>query len=139
MNKGKLAGLWMGLFYAVVLFTPASVTAQMGYSGASWGEMRHEGGEGSSNTLLYGWIDQGVDWWELYGMKVSTYGVLRYSLDTEALEWNNFLAPGVGLAVRKGAMKIGAEVYQQRFLKSDTTENKAILYINWWKGWDLRR
>ena len=131
---------WFFLGILVLILTaPASSYGEVGYSGASWGEVRHEGGDGESNTLLYGWVDQGIDWVELGGMKLSTYAILRYSLDTEGLDWNNSLAPGVGVAVRRGAVKAGAEVFQERFLESDRTENKAVLYMNWWVGWDLKR
>jgi hypothetical protein len=124
---------------AVVMATPGLSSAQIGFSGASWGELRHEGGEGEVNTLLYGWIDQGVDWMEIGKFKLNTYGILRYSFDTEGLNWNNSLAPGVGIAVRRGALKIGAEAFQEHSTQSNRTENKAVLYMNWWVGWDLKR
>lgn len=128
-----------GIVCMIVLCLPLYANAEIGYSGASWGELRHEAGDGIDNTLLYGWIDQGIDWTEKKGFRVSTYGVLRYKLDTRKLWYNNSIAPGLGIAVRKRAIKIGAEYIWERYFESDTSENKAVIYINWWTGWDLKR
>ena len=128
---------WCILMVMLVLPLPA-FAGPIGYSGASWGELRNEGGYGANNTIFYGWIDQGIDWTEIKSMRFSTYVVLRYSLDTQALDYNNYLAPGIGAALRKGPFKLGLEYYPQHYLKSGETDNKIVLFVNWWVGWDLK-
>lgn len=127
------------------LFSSGTAMAVEGFPGKTWGEFRYEeriDGGGIDDTLLNGWIEQGVYWFSWNDIKLNTYGTVRYKWDEKGLDWNNFVGPGVGIALEKffpkGAyVRGGAEFLVDNLYKSGKTEQKAVLYVNWYGWWDL--
>ncbi|MCM2357997.1 MAG: hypothetical protein NDI77_07605 [Geobacteraceae bacterium] len=132
---------------ASILLSAGQAQAIEGFPGKTWGEFRYEDrldGGGIDNTLLYGWIEQGVYWFSWREIKLNTYGTVRYKWDEKGLDWNNSVGPGVGIALEKffpkGAyVRGGAEFLWDRLYKSGESEQKAVLYVNWYGWWDLGR
>ncbi|HEM47280.1 MAG TPA: hypothetical protein ENO23_09595 [Alphaproteobacteria bacterium] len=134
------------LLLAAALIAPGGAAAFEGFRGATWGELRwHMPEEGDDNLVLNGWIRQGVDWAKWGNTTLNTYGILQYRWDTERLDWNNMLGPGVGIALDtytgKGlALSVGAEyIWESRILDDGAVDRKAIVYMGWYGWWDLKR
>ena len=127
-----------------VLAVPSVTFAFDGFPGATWGELRFEvPTEGKLNTIFQGWIRQGIDlkrWSE--DTHLSVYGTLRYTWDSQQNTWWNDVAPGAGIAFdtylgKKFPVTVGVEYLWDRFFVSPHTEQKVILYTNWYGWWDL--
>lgn len=125
---------------------PGRVFAIEGFPGKTWGELRWEHPQdGKENLILNGWVEQGVYWfgWGKH-IKLNTYATLRYKWDSEELDWNNSIGPGVGIALEfftpKGVyMRIGTEYIWDRMYRADLTEEKAVVYVGWYGWWDLKK
>ncbi len=137
--------LFCSLLLFLCAFVPTYVFAIDGFPGATWGELRWEiptkGGE--EDAILQGWIRQGVD---LKRWSPSThlyaYGTVRYSWDSKENSWWNDVAPGAGIALdtplaKQFPITFGVEYVWDRFFVSPHTEQKVILYMNWFGWWDL--
>jgi hypothetical protein len=122
-----------------ILMLPVPAWSEIGYSGSTWGELRHEIGEDNTNTLLLGWVEQGIDWVEISQFRVSTYGIVRYGLDTDELNYNNYFSPGVGVALRRGFVRFGAEYLHEFSFNEGTEERMVVFNATWFVGWDLAR
>jgi hypothetical protein len=76
---------------------------------------------------------------------LNTYAVLRYKWDIEQFEWNNSIAPGVGISLdtySPGGViaTLGFEYQWERLLYGpDTMYSKAVVYVNWVGWWDLKK
>lgn len=120
-------------------------SAIVGLRGQTWGEARQElPRNGDSNLLLQGWLRQGVDWARWGSLTLNTYATLRYKADTERLDFNNSVGPGVGISLEayspKGAVAaFGVEYVWDRFFEADRTDEKVVLYVNWYGWWDLKK
>jgi hypothetical protein len=134
--------------FLIVLFIAVfsgSVHAIEGFPGSTWGELRWElPKDGENNLILRGWIEQGVDWTKWGNLRLNTYVTVRYVLDSEKNDFNNSIGPGVGLAFslidkRGDQLKAGAEYIWDRFLESDRTEEKAVVFMKWYGWWDLKK
>jgi len=116
-----------------------------GLRGQTWGEMRHEiPKDGDSNLLLQGWIRQGVDWAKWDKLTLNTYATLRYRADSEKLYYNNSIGPGLGISLEaycpKGAVAaLGVEYIWDRLFEVDRTDQKVVVYVNWYGWWDLKK
>ncbi len=132
--------IW-SLLYAV------QTQAIEGFPGKTWGEIQRDFPLDSrtiNNSILQGWIEQGIYWCSWNDIKLDTYGNLRYNWDEKGLDWDNTVGPGVGIALErffpKGAFVRGAIEYDyDRLWKSGTTNQKAIIYISWYGWWDLSK
>jgi hypothetical protein len=122
-------------------------SAIVGLRGATWGEIRYliprdDGDE--DNLLLDGWIRQGIDLAKWSNTTLNAYGTLRYRLDTEKTDWYNSLGPGVGVAFEtfnaKGIVgSIGAEYIWEHFYEMDESDEKVVVFVNWYGWWDLMK
>jgi hypothetical protein len=118
-----------------------------GFPGSSWGELRYENsvrGDAETNLILRGWVKQGVGWTHWKDTYLSTYLAVRFEWDTEQFDWNHSIGPAVGIALDSYNIKdlyltLGAEYIWERFPKTERTEQKAIIYINWYGFWDLKK
>ena len=122
-----------------------SVWAIEGLRGQTWGEMRQEiPKDGDSNLLLQGWLRQGVDWAKWDKLTLNTYATLRYQADSKKLDYNNSVGPGLGISLEvytpRGAVAaLGVEYIWDRFFEADLTDQKVVLYMNWYGWWDLKK
>lgn len=136
--------------YTVIAFlfvlAPLTASAIEGFPGSTWGELRQELPihNGEENLILQGWIEQGIDWHHWGSVKLNTYATLRYNWDSEGLDWNNSIGPGIGIALNRitpagNQIRFGAEFITERFWKTDRTEEKAIIFVKWFQYWDLKK
>ena len=126
---------------------PPAACAIEGYRGSTWGDLRWDlPREYDSNILLRGWVKQGIDW-KRWGKNttLNTYATLRYSADSEELDWNNTIEPGIGISIETYnpagfATTFGCEyVWENRFLDSDYSDQKFVIYVGWYGFWDLKK
>jgi len=133
------------LFIVFSFAISANAFAIEGFRGSSWGELRWDiPTHGTPDLWLYGWAKQGVDWVRWGNTTLNTYATLRYSIDTEKLDWNSHIGPGIGIGIDtftpKGlAASWGVEYIWDRFYESDRTEQKVVFYMNWFGWWDLKK
>ena len=132
---------------AALTATVPPAAALEGLRGSSWGEVRWDlPEEGTDNLLTNAWIRQGADWKRWGHSTLNTYATLRLKADTEKLAWNNAIGPGIGIALdtytdRGLSASWGVEYLWDRYFEADpgVTEKKAVIYMNWYGAWDLRR
>ena len=136
-----------GLLVVFSFLGLGSAGAVEGYRGSTWGELRWDFPKKyDSNLLLSGWIKQGIDW-KRWGENttLNTYATVRYKADTEQLDWNNTLEPGIGVAIEtftsKGLVGTFALEYlwEKRLTKSGLYDQKLVIYIGWYGWWDLKK
>ena len=126
-------------------FLPAPGLAVEGFRGSTWGEIRYDlPREGENDLLLSGWARQGIDWKRWGDTRLSTFGILRYKWDSEKLDWNNSIGPGVGVGIDstirdQAVATFTVEYLWERFPESDRTDEKLLFYVNWYGWWDLRK
>ncbi len=143
MKRTILHGALFILICAAIV--PGGVSAFEGLRGATWGQLRYDiPKEGEENLMMDGWIKQGVDWARWGNTSLNTYGTIRYKWDTERLDWNNSLGPGVGISIdtyspRGIIFSIGAEyLWENNTLHSGRTDQRAVVYMSWCGWWDLK-
>jgi hypothetical protein len=135
----------IALALACLVLCSGSALAIVGFRGSTWGDLRGEmPKEGDSNLLLNGWIKQGVDWTKWGNVTLNTYATLRYQADTEGLDYNNSVGPGLGISLEayspRGAVaSLGVEYIWDRYTTFDATAQKVVLYVNWYGWWDLKK
>jgi hypothetical protein len=128
------------------LVAPSLAGAVDSFPGSTWGELRWEGPtHGQGDLILYGWVKQGIELkrWSP-DARLSSYVTVRYKWDTQELDWNNYLAPGGGIAFdtylgKQFPITIGAEYLWERYYKSSTSQQRVVLYMNWYGWWDLKK
>ena len=147
--KRRAFGIAIALLCLVLL--SGSAFAIVGFRGSTWGDLRGElPQEGDGNLLLNGWIKQGVDWAKWGNVTLNTYATLRYQADTEGLDWNNSVGPGLGVSLEvyspRGAVAaVGVEYIWDRYLGLDDVSafdkdaQKVVIYVNWYGWWDLKK
>jgi len=122
-----------------------NASAFVGFRGSTWGDLRQEiPKDTDSNLILQGWLKQGVDWAKWGNTTLNTYATLRYRLDTEKLDYNNSVGPGLGVSLEAYSSKglvasWGIEYLWDRFFQADRTEQKLVFYMGWYGWWDLKR
>lgn len=133
------------VLFLLSLAIPKTSHAIEGYPGSTWGELRQEfPKEGERDLKTQGWIRQGIDWFHVFGLRLDTYGTVRFQWDSEEIDYNNSFGPGLGLAFEtiqwKGySLAFGAEYLWDRYYRNDTTEEKLVLFVNWYASWDLKK
>jgi hypothetical protein len=129
----------------LLLAMASPVSAIEGLPGKTWGELRYDMPRHmDTNTLLEGWVEQGIHWTSWKDLKLNTYVAGRYKLDSEDNDWNNSVGPAVGVALERFfpqglAVRGGLEYYEEHFHNSGRVERKGVLYINWYGWWDLMK
>lgn len=118
------------------------------WPGSTWGDLRWElPTDGRSNLILQGWLRQGlvVATWASAEQTVllDPYLRLRYGADTEGLEWNNYLGPGIGVALdlerpRWPLLSWGVEYGWEKNLRTSGDVHRVTLFMRWYTWWDLR-
>ncbi len=135
------------LTVSLCLFLTPAANAIEGYRGSTWGDLRWDLPEElDSNLLLRGWVKQGIDW-KRWGKNttLNTYATIRYTVDTEKIDWNNKFEPGIGISLETYSPKglgttIGVEyIWENRFLDSDWIDQKFVIYVGWYGWWDLKK
>ena len=132
-----------------ILFWISTISAHAieGYPGKIWGDFRREipiSGDTQNNSILQGWIEQGVYWFKWNDLMLNTYGTMRYKWDAQGLDWNNSVGPGVGVALEKFVpqgmfFRVGAEVLVDKLYQTNRTDKKAAVYLTWYGWWDLKK
>jgi hypothetical protein len=94
--------------------------------------------------VLEGYAEQGVDWknWGRWGT-FNFYANLDYIADTEEIEWNNKIAMGAGIKLKKlvGSnllLQYGIEATREHYWETDESLNVVFAYLNWSAWWDPR-
>lgn len=138
------------LLSLIVVF-PSVCPAIEGFPGSTWGELRQdlpndEGPDGPRDLYLQGYVEQGVDWTRWGNLRFNTYGILRYKWDSEALDYNNSLGPGLGIGLlhvtpNGNYVKLGVEHIWEIFYRGANARNeeKTLLYLRWFQWWDLKK
>ncbi len=119
------------------------------WPGTTWGSLRWEiPFDGSGNLILQGWVRQG---WVLHRWKpeplafvFSPYLRVRYKVDTLGLDWNNYLGPGIGLALDLDGVKglqpaAGIEYAWEKNLRSAGGVHRVDFVLRWYAFWDLAK
>jgi hypothetical protein len=127
----------------------APASAIEGLPGSTWGDLYWDvPSRGDENVVLEGWVRQGVAWrrWSVGRAKLvlQTYGTVRYRWDSLGLDWNHYVAPGVGAAVdlalpRMPALTAGVEWVDQWNTRSGGTTPYAAVFVDWYHAWELSR
>lgn len=137
------------LLTVVWLALPSSAPAIEGLPGSTWGniyeEFPHPGG---NDTILNGWVRQGVAWkrWDMGGdttLVLDTYATVRYYWDSRGFDWFNDFGPGGGVSLDLSApsgpsISGGAEYIYQMNYTSGTQQPYTNLFLNWYHWWDIR-
>jgi hypothetical protein len=120
---------------------------QGAWPGSTWGELRWQLPDtGRSNLILQGWLDQGLVLARWQGaaqtVLLTPYLRLRYGVDAEGLDWNNYLGPGVGLALalerpRWPLLSWGVEYAWEQNLRSADGVHRLSLFMRWYAWWNL--
>ncbi|MEW6109165.1 MAG: hypothetical protein AB1632_08405 [Nitrospirota bacterium] len=142
MNSYRLS-VFISVF--LCLAVPAAAHAIDGFPGSTWGELRWETPRhGQQNLILEGWVEQGIHWMSWNNIKLNTYAKIRYGWDSEKLDWNNSFGPGVGVALELlkpdgPHIRTGIEYIWERRYESGREIQKAIVFMNWYGWWDLKK
>lgn len=130
--------IFISVLVAVPFSGPSDVFAIEGYPGATWGRL-HSEIDGLNGNGATGFINQGIDWVDLYGVRFNTFLEYRYRLRTKNEEFYNAAGPAVGFALKKKEIRIGADYFWERFTDLDRTDRKATVFIEWYVDWDLKK
>ncbi len=118
----------------------------LGFPGTTWGQLRYPAshfGEETSDTLIEGAIEQGIDWVRLSEKSVlNTFVLFDYTFDSKDLEWNNKVkvAPGAKLkafVAKNALLEIGAMYRWHHRTKSNQTKSETVVFLNWSTSWDF--
>jgi hypothetical protein len=143
---GRRARFAAAALAAASLGGPA--TAVEGFPGSTWGDLYWEVPRpGDDDTILEGWIRQGVAWrrWKAgqASFTLQSYGTLRYKWDSLAQGWNSYLGPGAGVALDFAApglplVSAGIEYVHQWNYRSTGPAPYTAPFLDWYHWWDLR-
>ena len=142
MEGFQLFSNWFGSWHL-----SGSNSGDLALPGLTWGELRYPGSQASeedNDLVLEGYVEQGVDAMKLKDWgTINFYANLDYIVDNKELDWNNSIASGVGMKLKKlvGSnllLQIGIEASRERRWISDQTDNVIFVYLNWSSWWDPR-
>jgi hypothetical protein len=133
---------------AIFVLSAAGLDARvpLAMPGSTWGGVRFPSSQElleKDNLILEGAVEQGVDWLRVPGRGTfNTFGRLEFKMDREKFDYNNKLQFEAGLKLRfplagLGAVEIGGKYAFDRRNITDRTERGAVVFVNWWGGWDL--
>ncbi len=125
--------LWRVAWTTLVVSTPAF--AIEGYPGSMWGRV-HSELDGVNGDGAIGYINQGIDWADIGGIRLNTFLEYRYRLRTQREDSYNAYGPAVGVALKKGSVRAGINYHLERFPKLGDTDEKVTLFIEWYVDWD---
>lgn len=148
MDGFQLFSNWFGSWQLQNSSDRSSDSARpLAFPGLTWGEVRYPGSQDpveSDDLVFEGYTEQGVDWvsWGQWGT-FNSYANLDYIVDSENLDWNNSIAYGAGVKLKKlvGSnilLQYGIEVARERRWISDQAHNVVFVYLNWSGWWDPR-
>lgn len=118
----------------------------LGFPGTTWGQLRYPAShfeEETSDTLIEGAIQQGIDWVRLSENSVlNTFVLVDYTFDSKDLEWNNKIkfAPGAkfkAFVAKNALLEIGAMHRWHHRTKSNRTKSGSVFFLNWSTSWDF--
>ena len=127
----------------------------IGYPGSNWsvltvnpGVIKNSAEE--HNVLLQGKLEQGVDWLRFGADKnwrLNTYAALGYSVDKNAIAYNNKLSPAIGVKVSRdfdsGVVDLGIQAVHEthnRGVSSGPKSGTGVqAYASYWFGWNLKK
>ena len=143
------------LFFIIAMLSsiPAFAEGPIGYPGSDWTSFTTNpspirGTPENNNYLLQGNIQQGIDWLKIGKSQwvFNTYAALGYSVDHNALYYDNKLTPALGLKFRRdytnSSVEVGVQAIHQDNFRGVTeganNGNGVQLFINYWTGWNLK-
>jgi hypothetical protein len=118
----------------------------LGYPGTTWGQLRYPASQfdgETSDTLVEGAVEQGIDWVRLSeGSVLNTFVLVDYTFDSKELEWNNKIkfAPGVKFKVfvaKNALLELGAMYRWHHRTESNRTKGDPVLFLSWSTSWDF--
>jgi hypothetical protein len=119
------------------------------WPGTTWGALRWEiPNDGPDDLTFEGWARQGLvlERWKRQPLTwvLSTYARVRWKVDTLGLDWNNYVGPGVGLALDLDGVKglqpaAGIEYAWEKNLSSPGGVHRIDLVVRWYGWWNLGR
>ncbi len=132
MNK------WLGLIvFCIVLHVGGSASAIEGLTGSTWGTVIHNF-DSADRLLVMGNLNQGIDWFEVKGVRFTTFAELRWRYLAPDGEFFNAWAPALGVSLSKWGLRLGAEyAWEKKFNEPD--DNRALIFVDWYYGWDLKK
>jgi hypothetical protein len=118
----------------------------LGFPGTAWGQLRYPAsqfGEETSDTIIDGAIEQGIDWFRFSENSFfNTFVEMGYTFDSKDLEWNNKIewAPGAkvkAFVAKNGLLQVGAMYRWQYRTKPNQTKSEPVVFLNWSTSWDF--
>jgi len=118
----------------------------LGFPGTTWGQLRYHASqfdEETSDTLIEGAIEQGIDWVRLSENSVlNTFVLVDYTFDSKDLEWNNKIkfAPGAkfkAFVAKNALLEIGVMHRWHHRTKSNRTKSGTVFFLSWSTSWDF--
>jgi hypothetical protein len=147
--RPRVARLAAAALAAASLGVPGAAPAVEGFPGSTWGDFYWEiPSPGESDAVLEGWIRQGVAWkrWPAGKARLvlQTYATLRYKWDSLGQDWNNYLGPGLGVAVDLTAPRFplvtaGVEYVHQWNTRSEVAAPYTAPFLDWFHWWDVAK
>lgn len=107
-------------------------------SGSTYGKVFHDLG-GNTGTGITGNINQGIDWLRLPGdMILNSFLEYRFSFRTGDNRYYNEHGPAVGTELQRSPFRLGIEYYWEHDTERHRQDQRAIVYLKWYYGWDLK-
>lgn len=141
------------LIATAVMTLAMSVNAQNSYPGSAWANMtgnpsvvKNSAEEG--NILLQGRVEQGMIIGHVGDFRVNAFGAVNYSVDRNGLDYNNKIAPMVGVKMQRdlgsnGIVEFGVQaVHENHFRATNGSPSNGTgvqAFVSFWSGWDLRK
>ncbi len=106
----------------------------------TWGRLAHDL-HGLEGDTTQGWVNQGVEWLEVPGIKAvfKTYAAYRWRLRDKNRRFYNVHGPAVGLELSRGPFDLGVEHGWRRYPQLDRSQRTLEVSLTWYFGWDLKK
>lgn len=142
------------LIAAGVMALAMSANAQStSYPGSAWANMTVnpsvvKNTAEENNVLLQGRAEQGMIVGHVGDFRVNTFGALNYSVDRNGLDYNNKIAPMVGVKMQRdlgsrGIVEFGVQAVHERHFRGvnggPSTGTGVQAFVSVWSGWDLKK
>lgn len=141
------------LIALAVLAASFGASAQSSFPGSNWSELTVNpsvvrGTPEDNNVLLQGNVEQGMIVTTLAkGWRVNTFAGLNYSIDRNALAYNNKLVPMVGVKLQHdfdgGVVDLGVRLVHENHFRGVTAGPSSgtgvQAYVSYWTGWNLKK